>query len=120
MGDLPQEYRRWFDDRRRRREVKVSIMRFDLIGAQHYHVTVEEEDDYAWDPKEKIWVCPWESLHNPMKGDHDTYRANTHEGAVRFADAVIRDRYGDGRHKIVWERTESKKIHGVLYAREGD
>lgn len=41
-----------------KRQVNVSVHRYYGIG-QHYWVSIDEEDNYIWDAKEKVWRHPW-------------------------------------------------------------
>ena len=92
-------------------------MNYDLIGAVHFWAMLIEDDDLIWDSKKKVWR---KLSEGGPHGRSDSFQSKTYKGAVLFATKVIREKYSGGQHTIEWDSPRAKRMHRVMYAREGD
>ena len=105
-GELPSPVIKFFDDKRRRRNVEASVQVFDMIGAQHFHVSIVEESDAVLDRSvdppyqtEAVWRRCWR--------DNDTDGESFWEKFDSVSDAV---HYIKG----IWLKEFSSKTHRLL------
>lgn len=64
LSEIPKPHRRLFDDKRRKRKLKISVQVFYGIG-RHYHVTVRQEDNPIWNPLTQAQASPsWREVQN--------------------------------------------------------
>lgn len=60
IADIPKPHRRYFDDRRRKRDVEVSICDYLGIIGKHFYAVLTEEFNPLWNAKEKRWQQCWD------------------------------------------------------------
>lgn len=58
LADLPKPHRRFYDDKRRKRPVRISVIVYSI--GKHYWTTLHEEDNPIWDEKEQDWRTCWD------------------------------------------------------------
>jgi len=105
-ADQPPGQYRWFDDKRRVREVRVSIRQYMV----HYYVTLREEDNPAWDEAEQTWRVCWDDPPE-VKGREESTKKNTWDEARAWADRTFRRfvRKKGARYKLVYDRSALRK-----------
>ena len=91
----------------RQRKVKVDVTTFKglSIGAKHYYVEVQEEDDAAWNEERQTWVTS--SARKDLKGQRFTngdFMRKQH--AIRWANMIVSENFSS--HKIEWEDDEEE------------
>jgi len=59
LKEVPKPHVRWYDKRRGKRLVKVTVMGFWGIG-HHYYVTLREDSNGIWNTKEECWQECWD------------------------------------------------------------
>lgn len=99
LSDIPKPHRRWFEDKRRKPLVTVTVTRYHGIG-QHYYVRISTENNPIWNSDGACWQNAWDDkdargYDRDRKFDNPLY-------AKRFIDRFIRmffppDRF---KHKI--------------------
>jgi len=114
LKDVPKPHRRFYDDRRRKRSVEVSVSRFWGQG-DHYYVTLRQDDNPIWDATDDFWILAWD--------DHD--KGEGLRLSRKFANRVFAQEWIDEQmakyfpgHKLLWlEENVSAKW---FYKTEGD
>ncbi len=97
IKDIPLPHKRYFDDSRRRREVRVDILMFSGIGV-HYYVYISEEDNHIWDiSKDGGWRIAWDDEKG--KGKNIRNKFNTPEQAEEFIREILRKQFPSKTHK---------------------
>ena len=110
LEEVPEPHRWWFDDKRHRRGVTVTIGTFFGVG-HHFYAEIEEQDDYVWDSCRKAWRRPW--VAPPHGGQKFEERWSTVAAAERYVELILADHFP--RHKVV-----SAKGRAIWRYREGD
>ena len=59
IKQVPKPHKRWYDDKRRKRPVKITVMGFWGLG-RHYYVSIKEDGNGIWNTKEKTWQECWD------------------------------------------------------------
>jgi len=96
---------RLFDDKRRRRKAKASIMMYAGFG-NHFYASVEEEENPAWDSKENSWRICWDDTPE-IKGRSWSARFNSWD-AARAWITRIEKKYLKGHRLMLSRPTISK------------
>ena len=94
--------RRYYDDKRRKRDIFVTIStwRGVSVGAKHYYAKLREADNPIWDGE--YWI------HNPKDpllvgksfGEFPDTAFNTFDAAVDWVLLVIKDEFPVKTHKL--------------------
>lgn len=115
LKEIPKPHKRYFDDRRRRREVTIHITIYQGIG-MHYHVTLSEEDDSIWNISSSEYyedeVVGWQTARDDdrSKGESISEKFNTPRQAEAFVRKTLRRRFPRKTHKYVYGWTgQSRK-----------
>ncbi len=102
---IPKPHRWYYDDRRRRRHVRVCIMKFYGVG-HHYHISIEEDDDAVWDSRDAAsWgrpgePCGWtQPRGNPRGGRRFDFKRNYYDAAARAALLILRREFPRRTHE---------------------
>ncbi len=89
---IKKPYKRYFDDKRRKREVTVTISGYYPVG-MHYHVSIRVEENLVWDEKENTWCAyrndPGLSWEWP-RGISPTQSFGSYYMAERYAKKVFK------------------------------
>lgn len=107
---------RWFDDKRRKRKIEITIEKY-YGNYHHWYVELEEEENPFWLPPDKknksgTWVHD-----SKARGRNFSERFNTKEGAETYVDLIMRDHFPNHRPVIKDMCLTTKTWH---YCREGD
>ncbi len=104
FDEFPGPVVRFFDDKRRRRGVKITCSVFPGIG-KHYHVDIWEEDDAILDrTKEKdyrdkpVWRRCWDDRESKGMGFHDKF--DSESDAAHFAVNTWKKEFSSKTHKL--------------------
>ena len=82
------------------------------MGATHYYIRIEEEDNRAWNGK--VWARAWD--HKEKKGRNFEEEFLFPYQCKDFAHEMIAKYFNDGSYEIEWHGLETHH----LYKREGD
>ena len=110
LKDIPKPHIRYFDDRRRKREVKVSILKFEGYGI-HYHVDIKEEDNPILDIGENhssgkpCWHACWDDEKG--RGKLFAKKFNSTSDAAHYIKEVWHEEFENKTHKLVLSMTSS-------------
>lgn len=129
IEDLPLPHFRRFDDKRKRRELRVSVTRFgpdgfgigpDALEGGHIYVSLREEDNPI------LRLCPylaghtspcWQICHDDTegKGRFLSKRCNSESDAAHYLAVIFTKEFSLKTHKIVnefeeWGDLQSGKI----------
>lgn len=103
IPDLDRTHLKWpSPDPKETRGISVRISSWEGIGigAKHWNVRVEEEDNSCWSEEEGSWVREYGSLH--LQGLHMTANMLSEQAAIDVARAYIDITFGNphpGHHE---------------------
>ena len=115
MKDLPEPHvLKWPNKRGVKRDVRVVLSTWVGVGlgATHYYVRVEEEDNYIWDGER--WARPWGGIPD-QEGQSFGGQFDNPLQCRDYAKEIITEHFSNGEHEIRWEGLEVEH----LYRREG-
>lgn len=99
--DQPASFKRVFDDRRKRRKVRATILKFYGVGI-HYYPTLTEEGNPAIIQEEGVWkkqVC-WDDPEEIKGRTESGPRCNTREEALSWIDKTFSKKFGPRTHRL--------------------
>lgn len=124
LKDIPRPWRRYFDDKRRKRKLRISIGTFS-IGV-HYFVTIHQEDNPIWDCRTHAeerpdWkeiqeteygneVICWHKAWDDKEGEgiHLSEKFDTQFQAKKWIDKQLK-RFP--QHQVVWDSPDAEWIY---------
>ena len=108
--ELPGPVIKFFDDKRRKRRVDATVSTFEMIGAQHFHVNIREEDDAVLDrtvdppyQEKAVWRQCWRD--NEVRGNCFSEKFDSPSDAAHYI-------------KEIWEKEFSPKTHKLFVRQE--
>ena len=113
IADIPKPHRRRFDDKRRKREARYSITKYEGIGV-HYYAAIDEENNPIWDSSVSEFTgsgpAGWRDAHDDKdgKGRYFSKQCNTMKQAQRWIDATFKKEFGPKTHKLVHKGSNRK------------
>lgn len=92
---------RWPDDTKRLRELTVTIKSWKGLdlGAEHYYVSISQEDNPFWGEEEQAWIICWDHPKE-QKGKRANERLNSLHEAILWVDQTITDLFYDMKYDI--------------------
>jgi hypothetical protein len=116
IADYPEPHKLCSEDPDYKRDVRVSVTSWIGIGigAKHWYVTIEEEDDMIWDEEDQYWVKCWDHP-DKYKGRHFSEQFIGEADAKSWARMIVAKHFSDGSHNV---RDESGTPW--MYDKEGD
>jgi len=96
LSDIPLPHRRYFDDKRRKREVRIILQTYFGIGT-HYYIDLREEENPVWNPIDKVWQESWHD--KDAKGLTFMGRFDTKQKAINWAYKMIQKHFP--KHRVV-------------------
>lgn len=114
LSQIPTPHKRYFphnSDRRRR--VYVTISFFHGTG-NHFHVEMQEEHNYVFDPQTGEWIEP---THDSLgEGRHRFMKFGREKTARRWVQEIFSQEFSDRSHELVFRGDVNRQ----WFYREGD
>lgn len=109
IKDIPPPIIRFFDDKRRKREVRVNITVFDAFAlGVHFHVDMWEQNDSILDRRRRGSYCKkpgwrecWDDQEGKGRGFHDKF--DTPEQAAHFVINTWNEEFSKKTHRLSLE-----------------
>ena len=103
LKEIPKPHKRKFEDKRRKREVTVTITMFFGVG-KHYYVGIREEDNPIWDSTVEEhgpigWHHAWDD--DGKNGERFSERFTIKEDAERYIKKKFKKHFPKKTHKLV-------------------
>ena len=127
LSTIPEPHRWFYADRRRRRPVRVCVMKFYGVG-QHFHVSIEEEDDAVWDSRDAAgWGKPgqpngWTRPRcSPRNGRRFDFKRRFFDTALEEARKILLKHFPRKTHRWDFQNwsEEGRRARRWFY-KEGD
>ena len=114
---------RWPDDVKHLRELVVTITSWKgtELGATHYYVSIEQEDNPFWGEEEQNWIVCWDHWQE-KKGKRINERLKSLHEAMLWVDQTVTDLFSDMEYDVRFTNYTDDDIKAKWNAlrRDGD